>query len=39
VTVIADDVRPLEGYDPLLERIGDARFALLGGASHGTHEF
>ncbi len=34
---------PLAGsardYDPLMERIGDARFALLGEASHGTHEF
>ena len=26
-------------YDALLERIGDARFVLLGEASHGTHEF
>jgi predicted phosphoribosyltransferase len=24
-------------YDPLIARIGDARFALLGEASHGTH--
>ena len=34
---------PLTGavadYDPLLERIGGARFVLLGEASHGTHEF
>src|SRR5205814_6485289 len=40
----ADDlIRPLEGrpgdYDALLERIGDARFVLIGEASHGTHEF
>src|SRR4030081_1638632 len=26
-------------YAPLMERIGEARFALLGEASHGTHEF
>jgi erythromycin esterase-like protein len=26
-------------YDALLDRIGDARFVLLGEASHGTHEF
>lgn len=26
-------------YDALLEQIGDARFVLLGEASHGTHEF
>src|SRR5687767_15718986 len=28
-----------EEYDALLERIGEARFVLLGEASHGTHEF
>ena len=28
-----------EDFDPLLERVGDARFALIGEASHGTHEF
>ena len=35
--------RVLEGartdYDPLLKSIGGSRFALLGEASHGTHEF
>src|SRR5438445_5728032 len=25
--------------DPLIERIGDSRFVLLGEASHGTHEY
>ncbi|HEY0378951.1 MAG TPA: erythromycin esterase family protein [Pyrinomonadaceae bacterium] len=28
-----------EDYNPLLELVGDARFCLLGEASHGTHEF
>ena len=35
--------RPLLGgssdFDPLLRKIGDARFVLIGEASHGTHEF
>ena len=35
--------RPLDdsgaAYDALLDRIGEARFVLLGEASHGTHEF
>jgi erythromycin esterase-like protein len=26
-------------FDPLLNRIGEARFVLIGEASHGTHEF
>jgi erythromycin esterase-like protein len=34
---------PLTGgerdHDPLLEMIGDARFVMLGEATHGTHEF
>ena len=28
-----------DDYDSLLELVGDARFVLLGEASHGTHEF
>ncbi|QAU34753.1 erythromycin esterase family protein [Janthinobacterium sp. 17J80-10] len=40
---IAASALPLEGsaydYDPLLELVGDARFVLLGEASHGSHEF
>ena len=39
---IRDLARPLRrtaDCDPLLERIGDARFVLLGEASHGTHEY
>src|SRR5438552_2511836 len=34
--------RPLRtpaDLDPLMERIGDARYVLLGEASHGTHEY
>lgn len=41
--VIASSAHRLTGsaedYDPLLELIGDARFVLIGEASHGTHEF
>ena len=41
--LIRDAARPLTGsfddYDSLLELIGDARYVLLGEASHGTHEF
>jgi erythromycin esterase-like protein len=28
-----------EDFAPLLDRVGDARYVLLGEASHGTHEF
>jgi erythromycin esterase-like protein len=28
-----------QDYDPLMDLIGDARFVLIGEASHGTHEF
>ena len=36
------DLRPLAGaedYDPLIARAAEARYVLLGEASHGTHEF
>ncbi|MGE0517965.1 MAG: erythromycin esterase family protein [Candidatus Binatia bacterium] len=43
VPVLRQSAHVLEGsardYDPLLDLIGDASFALLGEASHGTHEF
>jgi erythromycin esterase-like protein len=41
--VVAAHVQPLVGgptdFDGLLELVGDARFVLIGEASHGTHEF
>jgi erythromycin esterase-like protein len=43
LTTLRDSVHPLRGeqddFVPLLDRIGEARFVLLGEASHGTHEF
>src|SRR5437660_5788706 len=47
LTVITNAIRnaihPIVGaaedYDPLMELIGDARFVLIGEASHGTHEY
>src|SRR5438105_10727447 len=41
--VVRDSAYALSGaakdYDPLMALIGDARFVLLGEASHGTHDF
>src|SRR5262249_29693541 len=46
LAILRREARPLSeepgdsaGLDPLLEAIGDARWVLLGEASHGTHEF
>jgi erythromycin esterase-like protein len=40
---VRESAVPLSGspgdYDPLLDLVGEARFVLLGEASHGTHEF
>jgi erythromycin esterase len=36
---LAHPVQTREDLDPLMERIGDARFVLLGEASHGTSEY
>jgi erythromycin esterase-like protein len=41
--LIRENLHPLTGaasdYDPLIQEIGEARFVLIGEASHGTHEF
>jgi erythromycin esterase-like protein len=41
--LVSSSARPLIGtisdFDPLLTLIGDARYVLIGEASHGTHEF
>jgi erythromycin esterase-like protein len=43
IEAVRTAAQPLRGaaddYDSLLEFIGDARFVLIGEASHGTHEF
>jgi erythromycin esterase-like protein/predicted phosphoribosyltransferase len=43
IKALRETAYPLAGsardFDPLIGRIGNARFALLGEASHGTHEF
>jgi erythromycin esterase-like protein len=43
VDLVSERAEPLAGspsdFDPLIDLIGDARFVLIGEASHGTHEF
>jgi|SRR5471032_2155895 len=43
IHVLRETACPLVGapedFEPLLRRIGNARFVLVGEASHGTHEF
>ena len=43
IKALREAAYPLAGsardYDPLMGRIGEAQFALVGEASHGTHEF
>lgn len=43
ISVINEDAEPISEndnkYSSLLEKIADARFVLIGEASHGTHEF
>jgi hypothetical protein len=43
VRLVREAAHPLIGnesdYDPLMELIGNARFVMLGEATHGTHEF
>lgn len=39
VREVSTPLRNLPDLDPLLERVGDANYVLLGEASHGTHDF
>lgn len=42
MNAVTSDYLPLQNrhdLDPLLEKIGDAKYVLLGEASHGTHEY
>ena len=43
IDALHEAAHPLTGtaqdYDPLMDLIGNARFVLIGEASHGTHEF
>jgi erythromycin esterase-like protein len=42
IKLLSDSSTPLENIDdlnPLMEYIGNAKYVLLGEASHGTHEY
>ena len=39
MTDIRDTLRPVDDFDSILRLIGNARFVLIGEATHGTHEF
>ncbi|EXG81048.1 erythromycin esterase family protein [Cryptosporangium arvum] len=39
IQALAGPLRTAGDFDPLLDRIGNARIVMLGEASHGTHEF
>src|SRR5215217_7729250 len=39
IATLATPLTDLSDFDPLLDRIGDARYVLIGEASHGTSEY
>lgn len=43
ISILNDDIEPIsdneDKYTSLLHKIGDARFVLIGEATHGTHDF